>query len=158
MKTVKDTAFTGKHMLFIMLAFFAVVFTANMTMVYHASHSWTGLVVKNAYVASQQFNTETAAREKTEAGVKIVASYNESILRLQFLDDAGNALSATAVAVTLGRPTHEGEDQRLDLVSEGQGKYMVRQALAPGVWSGQVSAQIANHPGWTKPLRITVGG
>ena len=52
----KPAEFTGRHMLAIMLAFFGVIIAVNLVMATLASKSWTGLVVKNTYVASQQFN------------------------------------------------------------------------------------------------------
>ncbi|TIV43240.1 MAG: cytochrome oxidase, partial [Mesorhizobium sp.] len=52
----KPREFTGRHMLVIILAFFGVVIAVNLTMATLASTSWTGLVVENTYVASQQFN------------------------------------------------------------------------------------------------------
>ncbi|TIV56739.1 MAG: cytochrome oxidase, partial [Mesorhizobium sp.] len=54
----KPREFTGKHMLVSILAFFAVVIGVNVTMATLALKSWTGLVVENTYVASQQFNEE----------------------------------------------------------------------------------------------------
>ncbi|RWK14298.1 FixH family protein, partial [Mesorhizobium sp.] len=52
----KPRVFTGRHMLAIILAFFGVVIAVNLTMATLANTSWTGLVVENTYVASQQFN------------------------------------------------------------------------------------------------------
>ena len=57
----KPFTFTGWHMLAIMLAFFGTIITVNFTMAYLATSSWSGLVVKNTYVASQQFNGKTEA-------------------------------------------------------------------------------------------------
>lgn len=54
--TQKSRAFTGRHMLATILTFFGVVIAVNLTMATLASTSWTGLVVENTYVASQQFN------------------------------------------------------------------------------------------------------
>ncbi|TIS18850.1 MAG: cytochrome oxidase, partial [Mesorhizobium sp.] len=54
--TQKPREFTGRHMLISILAFFAVVIGVNLTMATFAHRSWTGLVVENTYVASQQFN------------------------------------------------------------------------------------------------------
>ena len=45
--------FTGFHMLACMIVFFGVIVAVNLTMATLASQSWTGLVVKNSYVASQ---------------------------------------------------------------------------------------------------------
>ena len=56
--TTQPKPFTGRHMLFAMLAFFGVIIAVNLTMAAFATKSWTGLVVKNSYVASQAFNRE----------------------------------------------------------------------------------------------------
>ncbi|MGO4840209.1 FixH family protein, partial [Rhizobiaceae sp. 2RAB30] len=48
--------FTGRHMLAIMVAFFGTIIAVNVTMATLAGRSWTGFVVKNSYVASQEFN------------------------------------------------------------------------------------------------------
>src|SRR5690606_10441379 len=57
-----DREFTGRHMLLVMVAFFGVIITVNVTMAVLATRSWTGLVVGHTYVASQEFN------ERTERG------------------------------------------------------------------------------------------
>ena len=86
--------FTGRHMLLIMLGFFAVVLTANMTMVYFASHSWSGLVVKNSYVASQEFN-ETTDKMMANAAVDVLPAlaYEAGILRVKLQTKAGQAVN-----------------------------------------------------------------
>ena len=63
--------FTGGHMLALVCGFFGVVIAVNLTMALFATGSWTGLVVKNSYVASQHFNEElmnAAARKMCSAG------------------------------------------------------------------------------------------
>ncbi|MEO1102369.1 MAG: FixH family protein, partial [Pseudomonadota bacterium] len=44
--------FTGWHMLAILVTFFGVVVTVNITMAVLAHTSWTGLLAKNGYRAS----------------------------------------------------------------------------------------------------------
>jgi nitrogen fixation protein FixH len=152
-----ETRFTGKHMLAIMTGFFLVVLVANLSLVYFASHSWTGLVVNNAYIASQEFNTRTAQLEKAEAGVIVRATDDRGRLRLTLSDSSGRAVAASSVVAVLGRPTHEGDDVRIDFASVGNGAFEAGQVLLPGVWSGHVSATVANHADWLRPLRITIG-
>ena len=48
--------FTGRHMTAIMVAFFGVVIAVNVTMARLASSTFSGVVVENSYVASQNFN------------------------------------------------------------------------------------------------------
>ncbi len=148
--------YTGRHMLAILLAFFGVVFAANFTMAYFAFSSWTGLVVKNSYVASQEFNETTAALEKAALGVAVVATYANGQLTLTLLDNAGNAVAATNVVVTLGRPSHEGEDHNIALKPQGDGIYAATQSLAKGQWAGEVSADIIGQENWRRPLYLVV--
>ncbi|WP_421718486.1 FixH family protein [Algiphilus sp.] len=56
--------FTGWHFLAIILAFFCVIISVNLFMAWNATNSWTGLVVKNSYVASQHFNEVTAEKRR----------------------------------------------------------------------------------------------
>ena len=56
----RSREFTGRHMLVIMVAFFSVIIAVNLTMAFFARSSWTGAVVENTYVASQQFNRKAA--------------------------------------------------------------------------------------------------
>jgi nitrogen fixation protein FixH len=149
--------FTGKHMLAIMLGFFAVVLAANMTMVYFAKSSWTGLVVPNSYVASQEFNEKTAALVASEsADVHPVLSFEAGTLKLTLRTKGGDAVPANTVKVSLGRPSHEGEDRTVDLVSKGGGLFEAPQQLAGGQWTGTVSADLPGHGAWSRPIRIIV--
>ncbi len=53
--------FTGRKMLAIVVAFFAVIITVNLFMAYKAVGTFPGLVVKNSYVASQEFDRNRTA-------------------------------------------------------------------------------------------------
>lgn len=150
-------SFTGRHMFMIMAAFFTTVVAANMTMVYFASHSWTGLVVKNSYVASQQFNATTAALEKAEAGAHVKIDYENGKLAVRFTGEDGAALEATDVVMSIGRPSHEGEDRDIPLQRAATGEYSTSMALAAGQWSGTLTAHIPGHSDWKRPVYLVVG-
>ena len=78
--------FTGYHMIACMVAFFSVIMFANFTMAWYASSSWTGLVVKNSYVASQNFNEKLqAARLQNARGWNSTFSYSNNLIGLQIL-------------------------------------------------------------------------
>jgi nitrogen fixation protein FixH len=149
--------FTGKHMLAIMLAFFGVVFAVNFTMVYFARHSWTGLVVENSYVASQEFNEKTAVMEADAAlDVHPRLSVDQGILKLTLLTKAGEPVTASSVKVSLGRPSDDGEDFTVGLTEKAPGHFEVAHDLALGVWTGTVSADLPGHGAWSRPLRIVL--
>lgn len=56
MPTTQSRPFTGRRMTAIMFAFFGVIIAVNFTMASLASSSFSGVVVANSYVASQNFN------------------------------------------------------------------------------------------------------
>lgn len=148
--------FTGKHMLAIMLAFFGVIFVANFTMAYFAFSSWTGLVVKNSYVASQQFNEKTAELEKAAFGVTATINYSDNQLKISLKNIGGHTIQATNVVVTLGRPSHEREDRTIALSPVGSGLYSAAFKLGEGQWAGLVSAAIPGHENWQRPVYLLV--
>lgn len=150
--------FTGRHMLGILLGFFGVVIGANLALVYFASHSWTGLVVKNSYVASQEFNETTARLEAAEAGVHVIPGYRDGALDMRLTGNDGEPMLASNVVVRLGRPSHEGEDSIIILAATGGGHYAASHTLGAGVWSGSISADVVDHPGWSRPIRLLVKG
>lgn len=139
--TVRE--FTGKHMLAIMIAFFGVIFAVNFTMVYFARHSWTGLVVQNSYVASQEFNEKTAEMEASAAlDVHPTVTVEQGVLKLALLTRAGEPVVATAVKIALGRPSDDGEDFTVELAAKDAGHYEVAQQLGKGQWTGFVTAEL----------------
>lgn len=154
--TTTERTFTGRHMLFIMLAFFATVLAANLTMVYFASHSWTGLVVKNSYVASQEFNETTAKLEQAEKGFHVTPAYDAGRLTIALTDDRQHPFIASEVRVKIGRPSHEGEDQTLTLTWQKDGVYGATVTLGKGQWTGMLTAKAQGHDEWQRPIRIFV--
>jgi nitrogen fixation protein FixH len=133
--------FTGKHMLLIMLAFFGTIVTVNGYMAYKASNSWTGLIVKNGYVASQDFNAkaEEARRQSARGWVGDIA-YVDGHVTFTLADKAGKPVQLTNPVALVGRPAFEGRDHRLALVSMGQGVYRMKDALETGPWQIIVTA------------------
>lgn len=157
--TATPRPFTGRHMLFTMLGFFAVVFAANMTMVYFAASSWTGLVVKNSYVASQEFDTTTAKLEAAAAlDIHPTVDFANGKLTVTLRTKAGEAVGAANVSVTLGRPSHEGEDRTVAMTAAGNGAYEAADQRATGQWTGTVSAEVSGFGTWTRPIRLLVKG
>src|SRR3546814_20687118 len=66
----KEFVFTGWHMLGAMLLFFGIVISVNLYMAWQATRSWSGLVVENTYIASQEFNGKVAdAKALAASGV-----------------------------------------------------------------------------------------
>ena len=137
----KSREFTGRHMLFIILGFFAVVIGVNLTMATLASTSWTGLVVENTYVASQQFNRKAEEGRAQAAlgwtGDLTIASGN---VRYRLSDAAGKPVPLHGVKVLFRHPAYEAEDKTVTL-SPGSGQeFSARHAPKDGVWIVEIDA------------------
>ena len=89
MSTAKSKGFTGFHMWMLALCFFGVIIAVNVTMATFAMRSWTGLVVDNSYVASQEFEEKRLAHEaQRAAGWDAVLTYRPGAARLVIVDGA----------------------------------------------------------------------
>jgi nitrogen fixation protein FixH len=155
MSSIAEKQFTGRHMLIIMICFFGVVLAANLTMVYFARLSWTGLVVRNSYVASQEFNGKTAAMAKA-AEISVHIELEKTQVMLTLRDKNGWPVRAEAATLTLGRPSHEGEDQAITLAAQDPGVFTARHSLSHGQWSGSITADIPGQVNWSRPVYLLV--
>lgn len=139
--------FTGLHMLFTMVIFFGVIIAVNIGMAVVARTSWTGFVVENSYVASQQFNEKMAeTRAQAALGWTGRLSLDAGTVRYAISDAAGNDVPLGAVTVTFRRPVDDREDHTVILKQDGSG-YAGRDDTADGAWIVEVDSD-ANlaHP------------
>lgn len=82
--------FTGKHMWLVVIAFFGTIIAVNITMAVVSATSWTGLVVENSYVASQEFDDRRAAHQaQLDAGWTSRLSYAGATALLSVTDGTG---------------------------------------------------------------------
>ncbi len=145
-QTSRPRQFTGRHMLFAMLAFFGVIIIVNLTMATVASRSWTGLVVKNSYVASQAFNRELEqAKLQAARGWTGDITYRDGAVVLSLTDKAGQPVILDRSVAEIGRPAYEQADHRVVMVHQGNGIYHAKDALQPGIW--QVSVRGTSSQG-----------
>lgn len=132
--------FTGKHMLAITVAFFTVVIGVNITMAVISGSSWTGLVVDNSYVASQEYQDKLDAhRVQVAAGWVSALDYDGTSVRLEVLAD-GAPVVLSGLRIRLNRPIGTREDKLLDLVLQPDGSHAAEVALGNGMWEALVSA------------------
>jgi len=125
--------FTGRHMLYLVLAFFAVIIAVNGALAFFATSSWTGLLAKNGYVASQDYNDVLAAadRQRREGWQSDLAAARDG-LEFTLRDAVSRPLDGLLVTAHIGRRIHENEDRDLSLESLGEGHYAYRGAIAAG--------------------------
>ncbi|TPJ81201.1 FixH family protein [Mesorhizobium sp. B2-6-2] len=143
----KSREFTGRHMLIVIVSFFAVVIGVNVTMATLARKSWTGLVVENTYVASQKFNEE-ARKGRAQAALgwtgKLTIASGE--VRYSLVDEHGEALQLRGVRILFRHPAYEAEDEALTLaapagVAQGNAQeFAVHHTPKDGVWIVEIDA------------------
>ena len=81
--------FTGRHMAILVISFFGVIISVNIGMAVISSVSWTGLVVDNSYIASQEFEEKRLAHEaQLAAGWQSSFSHADGTARLIVADAA----------------------------------------------------------------------
>ncbi|WP_322989744.1 FixH family protein [Hoeflea sp.] len=137
----QPTEFTGKHMLAILVAFFGVIITVNLVMARFAITSWSGLVVPNTYVASQQFNGKAEeARAISALGYEVDLGANADGLQITLTDRDGRVARADEVTASLRRPVGTHEDRELVFNANPEGIYVADGRLAEGEWIAHVTA------------------
>lgn len=154
----KPFTFTGWHMLAIMLSFFGVIISVNFFMAYQAVSSWSGLVVKNTYVASQQFNSKVAAERALAAtGVTGNLTIEGSGIRYQVSGPDG-AVSADELVLTFRRPVGDQQDFSLTLAPQDAGIFSTQHEIRPGHWIVEAIATRDGKPILHQTRRIAVHG
>ena len=133
---------TGYHVAAMIVAFFAVIVAVNLTMAWFASNSWSGLVVKNSYVASQQYNEKIAAASLQKAkGWRLNFGYGDNMLSFWLSDGEGQPVLIKNIAARIGRPAFESADETLILSHMGKGHYRADIELTQGVWGYQLDGE-----------------
>ncbi|KPF58047.1 MAG: FixH family protein [Alphaproteobacteria bacterium] len=155
----KPFTFTGWHMLAIMLAFFGTIITVNFTMAYLATSTWSGLVVKNTYVASQQFNGKTAAiREMLATGIAGELSVDAKGMRYRLTLPENTPVIADSVTAHFKRPVGTAQDFELQLTPAGDGLYLAEMDVLAGSWIVEIQAIKDGKMIMHEAKRITVSG
>ncbi len=158
-ETRKAFTFTGWHMLAIMLAFFGTIITVNFTMAYFATSTWSGLVVKNTYVASQEFNGKTAAiKEMLATGIAGDLSVDTKGMRYRLTLPDNVPVVADSVLAHFKRPVGEHQDFELVMTPAGDGLYLAETAVLPGSWIVEIKATKGGKMIMHEAKRVTVSG
>lgn len=132
---------TGRFVLVITVAFFAVVIGVNAVMMDLAVRTLPGTEVDSAYAASLGYKDEIkAAQEQSQRDWKIDARIERradgnAALQIEARDHDGRPLAGIAFSGRLERPADKREDKVLDLAEREAGIYRGNIAeVAPGQW------------------------
>ncbi|CCM78983.1 FixH family protein [Rhizobium mesoamericanum] len=136
--------FTGRHMLVAMISFFGVVIGVNVTMAWYASSSWSGLVVENTYVASQEFNAKAAAMKALAAsGVAGTLSIRGNEIDYAIRNKDGLPADVDDVTLSFRRPVGDHEDFQVPLSKVASGHFKVRHEVRKGDWIVEIVSRKA---------------
>jgi nitrogen fixation protein FixH len=138
---------TGKHVLAICIAFFAIVAGVNGFMMQRAISTMPGLDARNGYDPSQRFNKDQeAARERLALGwtsrVALDALGEGYRVVVDLTDAQGKALTGLDVDVKLSHPADTKRDLTAELIEAQPGRYGANlQAARPGAWDIRIEAR-----------------
>jgi nitrogen fixation protein FixH len=126
----------------IVLLFFGTIVAVNVVMAFAAAGTFPGLVVKNSYVASQNYNEMLAeARRQEEAGWASELRVERGVLRFRLAMANGAALDDLTVSAHVGRPSTAREDRVVSLMPLGRGQFEAAAILPGGRWEVDVEAR-----------------
>lgn len=151
----------GKHVLIAVLGMFGIVILVNLTFVYFALDSWTGLTTENAYQEGLAYNQVLAARDAQrdlgwQGDLSLgTASSGEDSVTITLKDKSGAPLSGLELTGKLRRPTREGIDQSLIWQEQAPGAYNALVALPQrGNWDLVFSASDGRNPPFEMKVRL----
>jgi nitrogen fixation protein FixH len=159
MRRSHDFTFTGWHMAGVVGLFFGTIISVNVYMAYQAVHSWSGLVVENTYVASQQFNGKVEeAKRLTASGVSGTLTVSGGVVRYRMVDAAGMPVDADELTVRFKRPVGDHQDFDMLLARVGEGVHEARGEVLPGHWIVEITALKSGQRVLHHSQRIAVRG
>ncbi|EPF79227.1 hypothetical protein L271_01736 [Brucella abortus 01-0065] len=149
--------FTGWHMLGIMFMFFGVIIAVNLLMAYNAIHSWSGLVVQNTYVASQEFNDKAkTGKEQAALNWQSKPAYENGVFTWKLADHNGKAVAMTGGTVDFKRPVGDAHDTKVTLTVREPGILTAPLELGEGAWIMEVNADAGLEDLYRHIIRVLV--
>ncbi|MEI9412233.1 FixH family protein [Mesorhizobium salmacidum] len=154
-RTQRPREFTGRHMLASIVAFFGVVIGVNILMATLANTSWTGLVVENTYVASQQFNKKAEqGRAQAALGWKSHLVISGGIVSYSLVDASGKPVPLHGAKVMFRHPAYEKEDKSVSLAPEQN--FAAPHQPRDGVWIVEVNADAGLAEPYREVRRVLI--
>lgn len=144
---------TGRGVLFMLIAFFGVIFGVNIYFLVSALRTHTGIVSQEPYRKGLAYNTRIAADERQTAlgwdvGVDVAPGGHA---KLTFTGLDKKPVTALKVTATIGRPATEREDRKLTFAETQPGLYEAQgAALGAGGWV--ISAAATTDASASEPL------
>jgi nitrogen fixation protein FixH len=129
----------GRHVLILLLSFFAVTVAVNAAMATYAIATFSGEDIPNPYLQGLAYNKTLRAQQAQNAlgwsaTIAAVREDGKVKARVMVRDRSGNAISGLTVSLKLRRPTDARLDRTVALAPAEGGHAASVADLAPGVW------------------------
>jgi nitrogen fixation protein FixH len=137
----------GRHVLVLVVGFFATVMAVNAVMVWLALGSFPGLVSANAYREGLAYNRTIEAREAQrvlgwQVTVDAAERGNPRRIEARFLDRGGAPLRELDVTARMVRPVVRGADRTIVLREVAPGIYRADDTVpSVGHWRLEIDAR-----------------
>ncbi len=155
----REFTFTGWHMLAVMFGFFGVIIAVNFTMAYFALSSWSGLVVENTYVASQEFNGKAAeARAWAETGITAELTAGAHGISYRVTHPKTGPVAGERVVAQFRRPVGTAQDFTVTLTPQGNGLFVTDHVVGQGQWIVDLLTMDGDKTTYHEAIRIHVNG
>ncbi len=137
--------FTGRHMALVLVAFFGVVIAVNVLLANLAVSTFSGTVVENSYVASQEFNRWLAAAKADKAlGWHLALARNSrGNARFALTDASGHPLTGAEVRAQADHPL--GAKAPVVLTPREVAPGIYEAALPAGRWHVGMEVRARGH-------------
>ena len=153
----QSKGFTGWHMLTIMVAFFGTIISVNVLMAYYANSSWSGMLSKNTYVASQDFNIKAAeARAWARQGFRGKITVDRAAVGYAMESPVDTVSEVQTVTAVFHRPVGDHQDFAINLQPSADGAYSAAHELAPGPWIVDLEAKSYDRTVFHQAERIVI--
>jgi nitrogen fixation protein FixH len=133
---------TGRHVLFGMIAFFAVTMGVNGVMVYAALTTFAGIETSDAYRRGLAYNRRIAEGEQQSGSGwsdRVDVADDPPRLRVAIRGRDGRPLTGLIVRARIGRPATDRYDRDLTLAEAAPGDYASPlEAVGAGSWVADI--------------------
>ncbi len=150
MTTRAQNRITGFHVLFGMVAFFAVVIGVNVIFITRAISTFPGEEVHRAYTRGAAYNETLEARARQAergwtASIGFAPWGEDYVLVVELRDADGQPLGGLNVNTMLERPATTALDRSVTLEDAGDGRYVAAlTGVDAGAWNVRVATEFSD--------------
>lgn len=138
---------TGRHVLLMIVGFFAVTITVNTIFITQAFRTFRGEDVPRSYMQGLSYNETLAARAaQADAGWAATTDVGREHAQIDIADANGLPVTGLDLSGRLRHPADANRDVVLDFSEDAPGHYRADFVAAPGSWHLVVMSDDGSSP------------